>query len=71
MLTSNVAKRRLYQRQQGKKESKLEGNRNLLTDTHIHALLNKNTDTLIVWTEDDNRDLALSFQDPIGCEEMW
>ncbi|KAI7896594.1 component of IIS longevity pathway SMK-1-domain-containing protein [Mucor mucedo] len=44
LLTSQVAKRRLYQRQQ---------------------------DTLIVWTEDDNRDLALSFQDPSGCNEMW
>ncbi|KAI8094717.1 component of IIS longevity pathway SMK-1-domain-containing protein [Thamnidium elegans] len=44
LLTSQVLKRRLYQRQQ---------------------------DTLIVWTEDDNRDLALSFQDPSGCDEMW
>ncbi|KAI8885277.1 DUF625-domain-containing protein [Backusella circina FSU 941] len=44
LLTSNVFKRRLYQRQQ---------------------------DTLIVWTESDQRDLALSFQDPAGCEEIW
>ncbi|KAJ3066540.1 Platinum sensitivity protein [Podochytrium sp. JEL0797] len=28
-------------------------------------------DTLIVWTEDDGRDMALSFQDQDGCCEMW
>ncbi|KAI8994782.1 component of IIS longevity pathway SMK-1-domain-containing protein [Pilobolus umbonatus] len=44
LLTSNIIKRRLYQRQE---------------------------DTLIVWTEDDSRDLALSFQDPVGREEIW
>lgn len=28
-------------------------------------------DTLIVWTEVDGRDLALSFQDARGCSEVW
>lgn len=28
-------------------------------------------DTLIVWAEADNYDLALSFQEKIGCDEIW
>ncbi|PPQ68299.1 hypothetical protein CVT25_001387 [Psilocybe cyanescens] len=28
-------------------------------------------DTLIVWTEPDGVDYALSFQDPEGCTEVW
>ncbi|KAF7970250.1 hypothetical protein HWV62_24502 [Athelia sp. TMB] len=28
-------------------------------------------DTLIVWTEPDGVDYALSFQDPDGCSEVW
>jgi len=28
-------------------------------------------DTLIVWTELDGVDYALSFQDPEGCAEVW
>ncbi|THH31907.1 hypothetical protein EUX98_g2284 [Antrodiella citrinella] len=28
-------------------------------------------DTLIVWTEPDGIDYALSFQDPDGCAEVW
>ncbi|KAH8096612.1 component of IIS longevity pathway SMK-1-domain-containing protein [Cristinia sonorae] len=28
-------------------------------------------DTLIVWTEPDGVDYALSFQDPDGCAEVW
>lgn len=29
------------------------------------------SDTLIVWTEPDGVDYALSFQDPDGCMELW
>lgn len=29
------------------------------------------TDTLIVWTEPDGVDYALSFQEPEGCAEVW
>ena len=29
------------------------------------------TETLIVWTEPNGVDYALSFQDPDGCEEVW
>lgn len=29
------------------------------------------TDTLIVWTEPDGTDIALSFANPEGCESIW
>ncbi|KAI9343620.1 component of IIS longevity pathway SMK-1-domain-containing protein [Obelidium mucronatum] len=28
-------------------------------------------DTLIVWTEEDGTDMALSFQEQAGCNELW
>lgn len=28
-------------------------------------------ETLIVWSEDDSCDLALSFQEKLGCDEVW
>lgn len=28
-------------------------------------------ETLIVWSEGDNFDLALSFQEKAGCDEIW
>ncbi|XP_078727986.1 serine/threonine-protein phosphatase 4 regulatory subunit 3-like isoform X1 [Lampetra fluviatilis] len=31
----------------------------------------KQQDTLIVWSEADNIDLALSFQEKAGCDEIW
>lgn len=31
----------------------------------------KQQDTLIVWSEGDNFDLALSFQEKAGCDEIW
>ncbi|XP_065220042.1 serine/threonine-protein phosphatase 4 regulatory subunit 3 [Planococcus citri] len=31
----------------------------------------KQQDTLIVWSEGDNFDLALSFQEKVGCDEIW
>ncbi|KAF7721217.1 Platinum sensitivity protein [Apophysomyces ossiformis] len=36
-----------------------------------HRVYQRQQDTLIVWTEDDNQDLALSFQEIEGCEEIW
>ncbi len=24
-----------------------------------------------MWTEDDSCDLAVSFQEKVGCDEMW
>uniref|UniRef100_A0A8C1YLF4 Serine/threonine-protein phosphatase 4 regulatory subunit 3 n=1 Tax=Cyprinus carpio TaxID=7962 RepID=A0A8C1YLF4_CYPCA len=31
----------------------------------------QNSDTLIVWSEAENYDLALSFQEKAGCDEIW
>ncbi|XP_058391168.1 protein PPP4R3C [Diceros bicornis minor] len=31
----------------------------------------KQQGTLIVWTDSDNRDMALSFQDETSCQEIW
>ncbi len=31
----------------------------------------KQQETLIVWSEGDNFDLALSFQEKAGCDEIW
>ena len=28
-------------------------------------------DTLILWTEPDGSDLAVSFQESVGCNEIW
>jgi hypothetical protein len=37
----------------------------------IQHILTNSLDTLIVWTEPDGVDYALSFQDPDGCSEVW
>lgn len=31
----------------------------------------KQQDTLIVWSDMDRRDMALSFQEKGGCDEIW
>lgn len=31
----------------------------------------KQQETLIVWSEGENTDLALSFQEKAGCDEIW
>lgn len=35
------------------------------------SLLFSLQDTLIVWSEAENYDLALSFQEKAGCDEIW
>ncbi|KAK8785464.1 hypothetical protein V5799_008169, partial [Amblyomma americanum] len=37
----------------------------------LHNPRQKSTETLIVWSEGDNYDLALSFQEKAGCDEIW
>ena len=61
LLENAVLKDDVYQRQQG---------------THTHAVdrgahIAITIDTLIVWTELDGTDYALSFQDDKGCNEIW
>ncbi|EPQ58973.1 DUF625-domain-containing protein [Gloeophyllum trabeum ATCC 11539] len=45
----------------------------LILQTSIRAsdVYQRQQDTLIVWTEPDGVDYALSFQDPDGCLEVW
>lgn len=31
----------------------------------------KQEETLIVWTENESMDLALSFQEKSGCNDLW
>lgn len=50
------------------------------TDSEVELLVSevlqetdykRQQDTLILWTESNGRDLALSFQEKAGCDEMW
>ncbi|KAK2149303.1 hypothetical protein LSH36_455g01017 [Paralvinella palmiformis] len=45
----------------------------ILLESKIQALTayQKQQDTLIVWSEADNYDYALSFQEKAGCDEIW
>lgn len=38
---------------------------------HFFFLFLNPKDTLIVWSEAENYDLALSFQEKAGCDEIW
>ncbi|KAI0309050.1 component of IIS longevity pathway SMK-1-domain-containing protein, partial [Amylostereum chailletii] len=46
---------------------------NVILQTTIRSsdVYQRQQDTLIVWTEPDGVDFALSFQDPDGCSEVW
>lgn len=52
---------------------KAETDGSLLLESKILAdtAYQKQQDTLIVWSEGENYDLALSFQERVGCEEIW
>jgi len=43
----------------------------LSTVIRSNDVYQRQQDTLIVWTEPDGVDYALSFQDPEGCSEVW
>lgn len=44
-----------------------------LLDTKIQVSIvyQRQQDTLIVWSDTDKRDMALSFQEKVGCDEIW
>uniref|UniRef100_A0A3B3BZQ3 Protein phosphatase 4 regulatory subunit 3C n=1 Tax=Oryzias melastigma TaxID=30732 RepID=A0A3B3BZQ3_ORYME len=44
---------------------------NLATRSGLKSYIFFFQDTLIVWSEADNYDLALSFQEKAGCDEIW
>jgi len=50
-----------------------ESDGSLLLESKIQpdTAYQKQQDTLIVWSEGDNYDLALSFQEKAGCDEIW
>ena len=52
---------------------KAETDGSVLLESRILAdtAYQKQQDTLIVWSEGENYDLALSFQERVGCEEIW
>lgn len=37
----------------------------------LNTSYQKQQETLIVWSEGENTDLALSFQEKAGCDEIW
>lgn len=43
----------------------------LMTTIRPSDVYQRQQETLIVWTEPDGSDYALSFQDPDGCAEVW
>ncbi|KAH6914786.1 nuclear protein [Coprinopsis sp. MPI-PUGE-AT-0042] len=43
----------------------------LSTTIRSNDVYQRQQETLIVWTEPDGVDYALSFQDPEGCSEVW
>jgi protein phosphatase-4 regulatory subunit 3 len=62
LLSTKVEKEDIYARQQGGSLVKIQRSlRSWLTVP----------DTLIVWTEPNGLDVALSFQDADGCEDIW
>lgn len=63
ILSTTIRSNDVYQRQQGARYS--------LNPISSELTNNDETDTLIVWTEPDGVDYALSFQDPDGCLEVW
>ncbi|GLH00963.1 Serine/threonine-protein phosphatase 4 regulatory subunit 3 [Gryllus bimaculatus] len=51
--------------------SEIDGNQLLQVKIHPHVAYQKQQDTLIVWSENKDLDLALSFQEKPSCEEVW
>jgi len=50
-----------------------DGKSSLLLESKIQpdTAYQKQQETLIVWSEGENYDLALSFQEKAGCDEIW
>ncbi|XP_050407275.1 serine/threonine-protein phosphatase 4 regulatory subunit 3A isoform X1 [Patella vulgata] len=51
--------------------SETDGSILLESKIHPDTAYQKQQETLIVWSESDNYDLALSFQEKAGCDEIW
>ncbi|KAF2763504.1 DUF625-domain-containing protein [Pseudovirgaria hyperparasitica] len=64
LLETKITKDDGYQKQQGK-------NTYSARITKTHPLTRFSADTLIVWTEQNGTDMALSFQEAEGCGQIW
>ncbi|KAM4798782.1 serine/threonine-protein phosphatase 4 regulatory subunit 3B [Urocitellus parryii] len=51
--------------------SESDGSLILQSKIHPNVPYQKQQGVLIVWSEDENHGVALSFQDPAGCREIW
>lgn len=70
ILTTTIRSTDVYQRQQGS-FSPSRSIQKLVEHYNSYPFSSRSTETLIVWTEPDGVDYALSFQDPEGCAEVW
>ena len=73
ILSTAIRGNDVYQRQQGMLFKACLVSRSFPSGSYIlaYTCLISALDTLIVWTEPDGVDYALSFQDPEGCAEVW
>jgi protein phosphatase 4 regulatory subunit 3 len=62
LLETKIVKDDGYQKQQGQ----IPDDRNV-----SHHMLSSALETLIVWTETNGTDMALSFQEADGCAAIW
>lgn len=68
LLSAKVERDDIYARQQGTVLTSTQGSEAV----HSELTSQSNLDTLIVWTEPSTSlDIALSFQDADGCEDVW
>jgi len=52
-------------------KSEVDGSILLDSKILVSIVYQKQQDTLIVWSDMDKRDMALSFQEKSGCDEIW
>ena len=69
LLNVRVCKDDGYQKQQG--EHHFEPKPLFERDAMCTKLSLEGTETLIVWTESNGMDMALSFQEAEGCASIW
>jgi protein phosphatase-4 regulatory subunit 3 len=52
-------------------KSEIDGSVLLEAKIMLTIVYQRQQDTLIVWSDPEKRDLALSFQEKAGCDEIW
>ncbi len=66
LLCTSIVREEIFQRQQGASRLSSLCRWDELTDSYQSLV-----ETLIVWTDPDGKDMALSFQESEGCNEIW